>query len=45
MPPKSFTDKAIKYTLSESNKLTVYNCDGNLKIDNNFIKNKITRSC
>ncbi len=43
--PKSLTGKAIHYTLSEWNKLTVYTSDGNLKIDNNFIENKIRPFC
>ncbi|MBP9708232.1 MAG: transposase [Oligoflexales bacterium] len=45
VPPKSLTGKAIHYTLSEWNKLTVYTSEGNLKIDNNFIENKIRPFC
>lgn len=39
--PKSSIGKAIAYTLKRWKKLSLYICDGKLKIDNNLVENQI----
>ena len=39
--PKSPLGMALQYTLSRWDKLKVYLCDGNLRIDNNLVENSI----
>lgn len=45
IPPKSATGKALNYTLSEWPKLVRYLDDSRLRIDNNFVENKIRPFC
>ena len=39
--PKSPLGLALQYTLSRWDKLNVYLCDGNLRIDNNLVENSV----
>ena len=41
LPPKNALGRAISYTLEAWNKLVVYCDNPNIKIDNNFVENKI----
>jgi len=41
VPPKSLIGKALLYMKNEWGNLQVYLTDGNIRIDNNFIENKI----
>lgn len=45
VPPQSATGKALHYAMSEWPKLVRYISDGQLRIDNNFIENKIRPFC